>query len=312
MEASLDRPQGQTERRRDLAVAQSFLVEKRQGGAFLDVQRGQILFQRAQQSVLIQPQRGILRWTGKAFPQRRFGVERYRAPRLPLAVPFVAHHVHDDAVKKRRDGSFVAKSGQTSKQTQEHFLRQVLDVSRAGEPGESPEDHALVLLDDPSKVLQDRQTGFTENCFTFARKSETRAAAHGLTVAKGIGRRRTMNFVGFTLVLGICVILPIAGMTTAYMFRRLSSRERLEAIQKGVSIPIQATNPLQRAARVRRSGIVLLALGIGLALSLVVASLVEGDKDALIGAAFGSIPALIGVGLLIDYNLLRKELGKEQ
>jgi len=68
----------------------------------------------------------------------------------------------------------------------------------------------------------------------------------------------------------------------------------------------------QRAARVRRSGIVLLALGIGLALSLVVASLVEGDKDALIGAAFGSIPALIGVGLLIDYNLLRKELGKEQ
>jgi hypothetical protein len=121
-----------------------------------------------------------------------------------------------------------------------------------------------------------------------------------------------MNLVGFTFVLGACVILPIAGMATAYMFRRLSSRERLEAIEKGVSVPIQTTSPMQRAARARRSGIVLLALGIGLAFSLIVAWLVEGDKGALIGAAFGLIPALIGGGLLIDYRLLRKEMAAEQ
>jgi hypothetical protein len=39
---------------------------------------------------------------------------------------------------------------------------------------------------------------------------------------------------------------------------------------------------------------------------------VEGEKGALIGAAFGLIPALIGGGLLIDYRLLRKEMAAEQ
>jgi hypothetical protein len=101
-------------------------------------------------------------------------------------------------------------------------------------------------------------------------------------------------------------------MTTAYLFRRLSSQERMRAIEKGVAIPSASDSPMQRAARVRRNGIVLLASGIGLALCLVVASLVEGDKDALIGAAFGLIPALIGAGLLIDYRLLRKEMAAEQ
>jgi len=121
-----------------------------------------------------------------------------------------------------------------------------------------------------------------------------------------------MNLSGSIVAIGICVVLPIAGMTTAYLFRRLSSRERLEAIEKGVSVPMQTASPMQRAARARRSGIVLLALGIGLAFSLIVAWLVEGDKDALIGAAFGLIPALIGAGLLIDYRLLRKEMAAEQ
>jgi hypothetical protein len=121
-----------------------------------------------------------------------------------------------------------------------------------------------------------------------------------------------MDSVAFTFILGVCVILPVAGFVTAYLFRRLSSQERLRAIEKGVSIPVGITNPRQRAARVRRCGIVMVALGIGLAFSMLVAWLVEGDKHVLIGAAFGFIPALIGVGLLIDYRLLRKELAGEQ
>lgn len=173
--------------------------------------------------------------------------------------------------------------------------------TRADEPRESPEDHALVLLDDPGKVLQDRQTGFTENCFTFTREIETHVPGRGLTVAREEGRLETMNLSESILATGVCIVLPIAGMTTAYVFRRLSSRERLAAIEKGVSVPMQTTSPMQRAARVRRNGIVLLALGIGLAFSLIVAWLVEGDKGALIGA-----------GLLIDYRLLRKEMAAEQ
>jgi|GEM_PF-6053795 len=121
-----------------------------------------------------------------------------------------------------------------------------------------------------------------------------------------------MDTVAFTFILGVCVIVPVAAFVTAYFFRQLSSRERLEAIEKGVSIPYNSVTPRQRAARVRRCGIVMVALGIGLAFSMLVAWLVEGDKGALIGAAFGFIPALIGAGLLIEYRLLRKELAEEQ
>jgi di/tricarboxylate transporter len=110
---------------------------------------------------------------------------------------------------------------------------------------------------------------------------------------------------------GICVVLPIAGLLTAYLFRRLSSRERMRAIERGVNIPFDSTSPRQRAARVRRLGIVLVALGVGIALTFTVGYLVERDKGMLIAAAFGFIPALIGVGLLIDYRLLRKESDDE-
>lgn len=117
-----------------------------------------------------------------------------------------------------------------------------------------------------------------------------------------------MNLAGFTMALGVCVILPIAGLMTAYLFRRLASEERVRAIEKGVSIPFQSTSPRQRAAWVRRSGIVLVALGVGIALSLMAGWLADGQRGRLTAAAFGFIPALIGVGLLIDYRLLRKEL----
>jgi hypothetical protein len=110
---------------------------------------------------------------------------------------------------------------------------------------------------------------------------------------------------------GICVVLPIAGLIIAYLFRRLASEERQRAIEKGVNITFDSTSPRQRAARVRRSGIVLVALGVGIALTFTVGYLVQRDKDMLIAAAFGFIPALIGAGLLIDYRLLRKELNDE-
>lgn len=121
-----------------------------------------------------------------------------------------------------------------------------------------------------------------------------------------------MNLPELVIAVGICLVLPVAGLTAAYLFRRLSSQERLRAIEKGVAVPSTSGTPRQRAAQARRSGIVLVALGVGIALTFIVGYQVERDKDMLIAAALGCIPALIGVGLLIDYRLLRQELDGEE
>jgi Domain of unknown function (DUF6249) len=110
------------------------------------------------------------------------------------------------------------------------------------------------------------------------------------------------------IALGICIILPVSALITAYMFRYLASKERLYAIEKGVNIPFEIVDPRERAARARRWGIILLALGIGMAVAFAIVAAVEGDRDALNGSALGVVPALIGAGLLIDFRMRTKEL----
>jgi len=121
-----------------------------------------------------------------------------------------------------------------------------------------------------------------------------------------------MNLPELIFICGVCVIVPIAGLITALLFRRLSSQERRLAIEKGAALPMEPVSPMLRASRVRRTGIVLVALGLGFALTFVVGFWVEKDRDMLIAAALGFIPGLIGAGLLVDYRLLRKELAEEQ
>jgi hypothetical protein len=121
-----------------------------------------------------------------------------------------------------------------------------------------------------------------------------------------------MNLPELVFISGICVIVPIAALITALLFRRMSGQERICAIEKGVALPMERVSPKLRAARVRRGGIVLVALGLGVALTFVVGFWVEKDRDMLIAAALGFIPGLIGAGLLIDYRMLRKEIAEEQ
>ena len=110
------------------------------------------------------------------------------------------------------------------------------------------------------------------------------------------------------VALGVCVFLPIAVLIAAYLFRRVTSRERLLAIEKGVPIPFEAVDPRERAARTRRWGIILIGLGIGIIACFAVMAAVEDERDALVASGFGIIPVLIGAGLLIDFRLRTKEL----
>ena len=112
-------------------------------------------------------------------------------------------------------------------------------------------------------------------------------------------------------LLGVLSI-PIVALIVVYLIRKLHTQERLKAIEKGVNIPFEPVDPRERAAKVRRWGIVLVALGLGLIIACCVVAGVERDRDALVGAGFAAIPILIGLGLLYDYRLRSKELEVER
>ena len=98
--------------------------------------------------------------------------------------------------------------------------------------------------------------------------------------------------------------IPLAGMYTYYRVRKLRTDERLAAIARGVSVPMEADLP--PAARSRRSGILLVAAGIGYTAAFAVIGRL--DSDAWVAAAFGLIPILLGIGFFIDAALVRRDL----
>src|SRR5581483_9966279 len=84
-------------------------------------------------------------------------------------------------------------------------------------------------------------------------------------------RRKNMNgdLTGLAAVIMIFGI-PMAAMYTYYRVRKLRSEERLAAIARGVSVPM--------------------------------------EPDAMIAAAFGLIPLTLGIGFFIDAALVRRDL----
>ena len=109
---------------------------------------------------------------------------------------------------------------------------------------------------------------------------------------------------------GLAAVVMIFGMPTAvlgmYTFcrvRKLRTEERLAAMQRGVSVPIEPD--LTEQAHSRRAGILLLAGAVGYMLAFSIIARVE--PDALIATAFGAIPFTLGLGYLLDSTLIRRD-----
>jgi hypothetical protein len=98
--------------------------------------------------------------------------------------------------------------------------------------------------------------------------------------------------------------IPIAAMYTYYSVRKLRTDERLAAIARGVSVPMQ--QELSPAATSRRSGILLVAGSLGYILTFALISRVE--PDAWIAGTFGIIPFTVGLGFFLDSFLVRRDL----
>jgi hypothetical protein len=99
--------------------------------------------------------------------------------------------------------------------------------------------------------------------------------------------------------------MPVAllGMYTFYRVRKLRTEERLAAMQRGVSVPMEPD--LSEAAQSRRAGILLIAGAVGYMLAFTIIARVE--PDALVAGAFGAIPFTLGLGYLLDSTLIRRD-----
>ncbi len=111
------------------------------------------------------------------------------------------------------------------------------------------------------------------------------------------------NIIGLVAVVMVFGI-PMAGMYTFYRVRQLRTEERLAAIAKGANIPMEPE--LSEAGRSRRAAILLVTGALGYIGTFSLIARVE--SDAWIAATFGIIPLAIGLGFLLDYAMIRRDL----
>ncbi len=108
-----------------------------------------------------------------------------------------------------------------------------------------------------------------------------------------------IGLVAVTMTLGI----PIAGLYTYYRVRKLRTEERLAAIARGVSVPMEPE--LSQVARSRRSGILCVAGAVGYMATF--SMIARAEPDAWVAASFGAIPFAIGLGFFLDAFLVRRD-----
>ena len=111
------------------------------------------------------------------------------------------------------------------------------------------------------------------------------------------------NFIGLvavTLIFGI----PPAAMYTYYRIRKLRTEERLAAIARGANVAMEPD--LSEAARSRRWGILLAAISLGYIVMM--ALIARAEPDAWKAAAVGIVPLAAGLGFLLDFALIRRDL----
>ena len=112
------------------------------------------------------------------------------------------------------------------------------------------------------------------------------------------------DFIGLVAVV-MALGIPMALMYTFYRVRKLRTEERIAALARGVSVPMEPE--LSQVARSRRYGILLTAGAIGYIITFGLIARVA-DHNAWIAAYFGIIPLALGVGFFLDAFLVRHDL----
>ena len=99
--------------------------------------------------------------------------------------------------------------------------------------------------------------------------------------------------------------IPLGAMYTYYCVRKLRTEERLAAIAKGVSVPMEPD--LSQAARSRRAATLLVTCALGYILTFGLIAQIEREPETWVAAVFGIIPLAIGIGYFLDFTLIRRD-----
>ena len=136
-----------------------------------------------------------------------------------------------------------------------------------------------------------------------------------------------MNFIFSPYIVPVAgclvgIVAIVAGIWLDGHKRRIKSEERIAMISRGVPLveienmlgagdekpPVK--DPMRSLGNARRTGIVLVSVGVGLTLFFITLSYIVQERDVLAGAAIGIIPLAIGIGFFIDYHLQKRELAR--
>jgi hypothetical protein len=106
------------------------------------------------------------------------------------------------------------------------------------------------------------------------------------------------------VILAAAFWLPVLALVSLYFFRKLQFQQRLLEIERGAN----ATSDREAASdRARRAGIVCVAAGIGICMGDVIIVAATRDPQAWALQALGLVPMAVGIGLLVDYRLSRRD-----
>ena len=121
----------------------------------------------------------------------------------------------------------------------------------------------------------------------------------------------------------MAIVAIISGVMGEANRQRLTAEQRMAMVARGMpaddidklltkaivdSKPVK--DPMQSLANARRTAIVLISSGIGLALFFILLSFILTERDVLAGAAVGLMPLAVGVGFVIDYHLQKRDLSR--
>jgi hypothetical protein len=120
----------------------------------------------------------------------------------------------------------------------------------------------------------------------------------------------------------VAIVAIVAGVMQEAARVRLKAEQRMAMIARGMSADDivkllgkkdeagPPKDPLRSLANTRRWGIILISSGLGLILFFVTLAWIVSEHDVLAGAAVGLIPLAVGVGFLIDYQMLKRDFSR--
>ena len=321
----------QFERLRNLLVTALLLMIEHQYGPLDRAELLQLLFYRIPEllfgKLLLRVRAGV--WQA-IFPVRFFIRKGNQGPIVAAAaLPFILGHVGDDAIEVGAEQGFAAEGAKRPVEAEKDLLGKIVDMfAAAGEANEGAEDHGLMVSDD---LLEAGVAGLQgesdcESRQKFHAPIETLSETDSLRRSERKVKLMDFRLGPFMIPLGaflVAIVAIVAGVMAEANRVRLRAEQRMAMVARGMSAddidkllgkrsddakPVR--DPVRSLANTRRTAIVLISSGVGLALFFMVLAWIVREHDVLSGAAVGLMPLAIGVGFLIDYKLQKRDLSR--